>query len=128
MTILQIGIIGIVGAILSILFQKDHREYSIIIGIVVVIIIFTAILGRVKIVIDTITQIQGYMKMDVEYIEVIIKMLGITYIAQFSSDICKDCGYSNLATQIELFARLSILVLSMPVLLALLETIRIFLS
>lgn len=128
MSMLQIGVIGICGAIMAIIFQKEHREYSLIIGIAVSIIIFSAIIGRVAVIVDTIQQIQSYMSMETEYIQVILKMLGITYIAQFASDICKDCGYSNLSTQIELFGKVSILALSMPILLALLETIKLFMS
>ena len=52
------------------------------------------------------------------------KMIGITYIAEFSSGICKDAGYQTLAGQIEIFGKLTILVLGLPVLLALLQTIR----
>ena len=54
-------------------------------------------------------------------------MIGITYIGQFASGICKDAGYQATGAQIELFCKLSIMVLSMPVLLALLETIQEFL-
>ena len=54
-------------------------------------------------------------------------MIGITYIGQFSAGICKDAGYSSIAGQIELFARLAVLAVSMPVLLALLETVHDFL-
>ena len=57
----------------------------------------------------------------------VLKMLGITYVGQFSAGICKDAGYSSIAGQIELFARLSVLAVSMPVLLALLETVHDFL-
>ena len=53
-------------------------------------------------------------------------MLGITYIGQFSSGICKDAGYEATGAQIELFCKLSLMVLSMPVLLALLQTIQEF--
>lgn len=128
MTILQISMIGIGGAIMALIFQKDHKEYAVIIGIGVAVIIFSGIIGQVKVIVDTIKQIQSYMSMSTEYIQVILKMLGITYVAQFASDICKDCGYGNLSTQIELFAKVSILALSMPILLALLETIKVFLS
>ena len=55
-------------------------------------------------------------------------MLGVTYIAEFSSGICRDAGYQTIAQQIEIFGKLTILVLSLPVLLALLETIGEFLS
>ena len=57
-----------------------------------------------------------------------LKMIGITYIAEFSSSICKDAGYQTIAVQIEIFCKLTILALGMPVLLALLETIQEFLA
>ena len=51
-------------------------------------------------------------------------MIGITYIAEFASGICKDAGYGSLGSQIEIFGKLSILVTSMPVLLALFGTLE----
>ncbi len=62
-------------------------------------------------------------QIDHSYITMILKMVGITYIAEFASDICKDCGHQTIAGQIELFAKLSILVVGMPVLLAFMETV-----
>ena len=53
-------------------------------------------------------------------------IIGITYIGQFSSAICKDAGYQMIGTQIDLFCKLSVMVLSMPVLLAILDTISEF--
>lgn len=44
---------------------------------------------------------------------VILKMVGITYIAEFASGICKDAGYQTIAGQIETFAKLTILALGM---------------
>ena len=51
------------------------------------------------------------------------KMLGISYLSEFASSLCKDSGYSSLAGQIEFFGRISILSLSMPVVFSLLETL-----
>ena len=51
------------------------------------------------------------------------KMTGITYSAEFASGICKDAGYSSLGKQIEIFGKLTILAVSMPVLLALFGTL-----
>ena len=50
-----------------------------------------------------------------------------TYISEFSSSICKDTGYQTIAVQIEVFSKLTILAMGMPILLALLETIQEFL-
>lgn len=54
--------------------------------------------------------------------------MGITYIAEFSSDLCKDAGYQTIAGQIQIFGKLSVLAVSMPVLLALLDVIQNFLG
>lgn len=73
-------------------------------------------------------QVNQYIKIDTSYIATMLKMIGITYIAEFSSSVCKDAGYQTIAVQIEIFSKLTILALGMPVLLALLETIREFLA
>ena len=55
-------------------------------------------------------------------------MTGISYVAEFSSGICRDAGYGAIGKQIEIFGKLSILAVSMPIVLALLETLERFLS
>ena len=62
------------------------------------------------------------------YLTTLIKMTGITYIAEFASGICKDAGYGAIGSQIEIFGKLSILAVSMPIVLALLETLQGFLA
>ena len=46
--------------------------------------------------------------------------------SEFSANLCRDAGYQAVAGQIEMFGKLSILVISMPVLLVLLETLEGF--
>ena len=77
--------------------------------------------------VDELDQISESLPVDGSYFLTLIKMMGITYIGQFSSGICKDAGYQATGVQIELFCRLSVLVLCIPVLMALLETVESFL-
>ena len=76
----------------------------------------------------TLREIQAMIRLNPVYLNTLLKMTGITYIAEFASGICKDAGYQTIAGQIETFAKLTILALGMPVLTALLETVREFLS
>ena len=62
------------------------------------------------------------------YLQVLLKMIGISYIAEFGAEICKDAGFGAVAGQIEFFGKISILAVSAPVMLALLETITGFLG
>lgn len=128
MTMIQIGIVGIAATIMAIQFQQSQKEYVVVVGIAVAIFIFFSIISKIEVIVDAINQIQNVMSVEAEYIEVILKMLGITYVAELSSNICKDSGYGSIASQIELFGKVSILALSMPILLALLETIEMFLQ
>lgn len=128
MNIMQIGAIGVIGVLLAIQFKGGKSEYAIYMSVAVSIFLFACIIDRLDIFIRTVDEIGSYIDMDAGYLAVVLKMIGITYIAEFSSGICKDAGYQTIAVQIEIFGRLTILALGMPVLLALLETIREFLS
>lgn len=55
-------------------------------------------------------------------------MIGITYVAEFASGLCRDAGYASVGAQIEMFGKFSIMAVSMPILLALIETIEGFLT
>lgn len=125
---LQIGIIGVAGTLLAIQFKSGRAEYGIYISIALSIVVFVGILGHLEILIDTMRRIGSYINIDSVYISTLLKMLGITYVSEFSSSICKDAGYQTIAGQIEIFGKLSVFVLSMPVLLALLDTVKGFLS
>ena len=128
MNMIQIGIIGVAGTLLAVQFKSGKSEYGIYISVALSLVIFFAIIGRLEVIIDALRTIANYINMDTAYIGTLIKMLGITYVAEFSAGICKDAGYQTIALQIEIVGKLAVLVLSMPVLMALLNTIKEFLS
>ena len=72
-------------------------------------------------------RIRGYLAGAEEYLGVLLKVIGITYICEFSSGICKDAGYQSVAGQIEVLGKLSIMFAGLPVLFAVIEQIQSFL-
>ncbi len=128
MSMIQVGIIGVIAAVLAVQLKGGKAEYGIYVSAATGIILFSFIVDRLSIFVRTLEQIASYIDMDAGYLGIMLKMIGITYIAEFSSGICRDAGYQTMAGQIEIFGKLTILALGMPVLTALLETIREFLS
>lgn len=128
MNIMKIGIIAVAGVLLAVQFKGGKSEYGIYISIALGLLIFFSILGYLEEIISVLGMIGGYIQVDHAYLGTLMKMLGITYVAEFSSGICKDAGYQTIAVQIEIFGKLAILALSLPVLLALLSTVQDFLS
>ncbi len=61
------------------------------------------------------------------YLAILLKVIGITYICEFSAGICKDAGYQTVAGQIEILGKLSVMFAGLPILFAVIEQIQSFL-
>lgn len=127
MNSIQIALFGVVGTLLALQFKSGKSEYGIYVSLAVSLFLFLCMLSRLEIFVRTVKKIADYIKLDAGQMIILLKMAGVTYVAEFASGICKDAGYQNIAVQIEIFTKLTILAIGMPVLLALLELIGDFL-
>ena len=127
MNSIQIALLGVVGTLLALQFKSGKSEYGIYVSLAVSLILFLCMLSRLEIFVRTVKKIADYIKLDAGQMSILLKMAGVTYVAEFASGICKDAGYQNIAVQIEIFTKLTILAIGMPVLLSLLELIGDFL-
>ena len=58
---------------------------------------------------------------DLRYFQIVVKIIGISYLAQFGSSICRDSGQSAIAEKIELAGKAAVVSLTLPILIAFLE-------
>lgn len=128
MNIIQVAMIGIVGTFLAIQLKQNKAEYAVVLGIGISVLVFYSVFHHLEVIIKTVKEVSELADLDITYISTLLKMLGVTYIAEFSSGICKDAGCQTIASQIEIFSKLTILVMSLPILVALLKTIQSFLT
>ncbi|MCI8408117.1 MAG: stage III sporulation protein AD [Lachnospiraceae bacterium] len=119
----KIGILGIAVVLLAMPFKNLKGEYSLCISMAGCILIFYFILKKMEQVISTMEGIISYLPIESGYFMLLIKIIGITYISEFCSDICKDAGYSTVAGQISMAGKLTVLGISMPIITTLLELI-----
>ena len=124
MSILKVGVLAVAGVLLAVQFKNGKTEYSTYISVVLGILI----LGYLEILIHAFDKLEEDLDLDYAYVAILLKMLGITYVSELVSAICKDAGYQSVALQIEIFARLGIMVLCIPILMTLLEGVRGFLG
>ncbi len=128
MSIITIGIAGIIAVLLAVQIKGVRGEYSACLALAAGCFIFFYGVAKMAGIFDAMKKIQEVVKINSIYLATLLKMTGITYIAEFSAGICKDAGYGAIGSQIEIFGKLSILALSMPIVLALLETLQGFLA
>lgn len=112
----MIKVVGIVltALIINIVLKNYSKEFTFLIYIVCTIIIFTLISKDLKGIVDRLTSISNEISVLLPYIKIMLKILGISMIAQLISDLCRDNGENTLANQTELSAKIIILVTALP--------------
>lgn len=112
----MIKVVGIVltALIINIVLKNYSKEFTFLINIVCIIIIFTLISKDLKGIVDRLTSISNEISVLLPYIKIMLKILGISMIAQLLSDLCRDNGENTLANQTELSAKIIILVTALP--------------
>lgn len=128
MTVITMAAVGIASVLLAVSLKGYRGEYSTYIVMAGGLFIFFYAVGKMEIILDTLKKVQGLIQIDQIYLSTLLKMIGITYVAEFASGICKDAGYGAIGTQIEVFGKLSVLAVSMPILMALLDTLQVFMA
>ena len=119
-----VGVLGIIIVILALQLKNIKSEYSVVIMIVgCVIIFFYSVSGIIKVV-EILKKIINDTGINDEQIIILLKIMGISYIAEFASDIAKDSGYSALSNQIQIYGKITILVVSVPILESLINCIN----
>lgn len=114
MNVIGVCAIAIIAALLALSIKKTTPDMALVLTLSAGIIIFIAIVSFLP---ETISKIQRLMDstgMNSEYAGILFKSLGICFLCQFASDACKDAGQSALASKVELTGKLMIVVMTLP--------------
>ena len=117
---LQIALLGVVTVLVALQFRSQKPEYETLICLCGGLLVMGFALSKLSGIMRNIRQMQSYVGIEDSYYRILIKIIGITYLSEFASDICKDTGHASVAVFIELAGKLSIMAVSMPIILALL--------
>lgn len=120
---IQIAMFAIAGMTLAVLVGNMRREIGIWIAIVTSVIVFFYAIRKLEYMVDMFRTMTEYTGIKEEYMAVVLKMIGIAYLSEFTSTLCKDAGQHAIACQVDFFGKMSMVVVSLPVLQTLLKTI-----
>ncbi|NLU37236.1 MAG: stage III sporulation protein AD [Clostridiales bacterium] len=128
MNIMQITVLGITAALLVLIIKQQRPDIAMMISLAAGAVLFILLLGNIKIITSSVENLALKVKLDSIYISTVMKVIGIAYIAEFGSQICKDSGEGTIASKIELSGKVFIMVLALPIMTALMESILGILS
>lgn len=123
MDILKIVGVGIVATTLSVVLKQQKPEFAIQVSIVTGLVILSFVIEELSYVIKVLEDLSRRADLDSLYFSTVVKVVGIAYIAEFGSQVSKDAGESSIASKIELGAKIIIMMMSIPILMAILDLI-----
>ena len=124
MEIVRIAGVGLIGAVISIIIRRSKPEFSMMIPIVISFTILAGVLPYLKEIIGELGSLSESVGINGAYMAVIIKIIGVSYLASISAELCRDAGEKAIAAKIELGGKLIILAMSAPVITRMLDLVR----
>ena len=121
MEIIKILGVAIVGTISALILKEYKPQLAIVTAMATAVILFLMILSQVEYVLSIVTMTANGININAEYIAAIFKMIGISYLSQFGSEICRDAGQNAIASKVELAGKIMIVALSVPILMELMN-------
>ena len=120
---IKVVFIGLVAVFAILLVKSGKPEFAMGVSLAACVLILFYAAGTLTTVIEELRKLFHYISLPEGYLKILFKILGVAYLAEFGSALCKDAGQSALGGQIELVGKLLILAISMPVVTALFETV-----
>ena len=124
MDIFKIVGLGIASMVLAVFLKNWRAEIAIQISLVASIIIFFMALPYLRAVFEMFQNISKQLGLEIKYITIVLKVIGIAYITQFGAELCRDAGENAIASKIEFGGKVMIVTLSMPILYSFLDVVN----
>ena len=107
----------------AIQFRQQRPEYALLIGFALSILVFSFVCRMAGSLLEEFRGLQQYLGDSKGYLGILMKVVGITYLCEFSAGICKDAGFSSVSDQLEILGKLSVLFAGLPILLSVIRQI-----
>ena len=123
MEIIKIIGIGLISLVIILILRQYKPEYAIYVSLIAGILILTLSLGELTGVINLLKDISSKANINTKFLSLLLKITGISFLTEFAVSISKDSGETAIANKIDLGGKVLIIVISIPIITALLETV-----
>lgn len=123
MEIIKIVGIGLIALVIILILKQYKPEYAIHVSLIAGILILTLSIGQLSGIINLLKDISSRANINTKFLSLLLKITGISFLTEFAVSISKDSGETAIANKIDLGGKVLIIVISIPIITALLETV-----
>jgi stage III sporulation protein AD len=125
MDIVQISVIGIIAAVLSLTLKKTSPEFALLLAVGASVLIIFSLVTPLTVVVGTLNSFSDRLSIRPEFIRIIVRVIGVAYITEFSSQLCADAGENAIAQKVELGGKIIIMAMATPVIINVVDIITL---
>ncbi|VBB08019.1 spore iii ad: stage iii sporulation protein ad [Lucifera butyrica] len=123
MEMIQIIGLGFVVTLLILVVRQQRPELAVQLSLTLAIMIFLLVLSKIQAVLDLFRDLADKANISQMYLNTILKIIGIAYITEFGSQVCKDAGEGAVASKIEFAGKIMVMIMAIPIIALVLDTI-----
>lgn len=123
MEIWQIVGLALIVTVLSVVLKQIRPEIALQLSILAGATIFILIISKIKVIVELLQTLADQANISSYYLIIVLKIVGVAYLAEFGAQICRDAGEGALATKIEVAAKVGVIVLAIPIIVAITESL-----
>lgn len=123
MDIAKIVGIGLLAGVLINLLRQHRAELAMQLSIATGAMLFILMLSRVMQVVEVIQSLSAKANIDQAHLGTVLKIIGIAYVADFGSQVLQDAGEKSVASKLEMAGKVLIMLLAIPIILAIVDTV-----
>jgi len=119
----QIVGLALIVTVICVVLKQIRPEIALQLSILAGASIFILILSKIKVIVELLQTLADQANISSYYLLIVLKIVGVAYLAEFGAQICRDAGEGALATKIELAAKVGVIVLAIPIIVAITESL-----
>ena len=123
MNIISICVLALVTAVIAVMIKQKNGEIALMLSISCGVIILVSLLSQISEIISTVNSIVAASNMNIEYIKILLKVIGISLLTEFAVSVCKESGQQGIASNVLLAGKIMITVISLPLYSEILNTV-----
>jgi len=109
--------------VISVVLKQIRPEIALQLTILTSALIFIVVMSKIKVIVDLLQNLADQANISSYYLLIVLKIVGVAYLAEFGAQICRDAGEGALASKIELAAKIGVIVIAIPIIVAITESL-----
>lgn len=123
MDMAQMAAIGLTGTLLAVTLRRENAQMALLVSVTTGVLLFLSLLSPLGELLGILQETAQKAGVSDGYFAIVLKVIGIAYLAQFGAQLCMDAGETAIAAKIELAGKILIMAVSAPVLIELLDVV-----